>query len=73
MCGFMLILTLFLREYSLERKTVQSAEPRTLGDVERGVESHRNPLDNPDLSPTNTVTCPEEWDAHKLEGSRDLT
>ena len=72
MCGFMLILTLFLREYSLERKTVQSAEPRTLGDVERGVEGHRNPLDDPDLSPTNTVTCPEESDAHKLEGSRDL-
>ena len=68
MCGFVLILILFLREYSLERKTVQSGESRTPGDVERGVEGHRRPSHDPDLTPTNTVAEPEESEAHKGRG-----
>lgn len=39
----MLILTLFLREYTLERRTVRGGEPNTTGDLERGgVESVRD-------------------------------
>ena len=59
MCGFVLILILFLRQYSLERKTVQSEAPQMPEDVERGAEGHLGPLDDPDFTPTNTVAKSE--------------
>ena len=66
--GFALILTLFLREYSLDRKIVQGGEAKTPGDLERGaVPNDEGDLqgpkaldDDPDMSPTNTVAHPEE-------------
>lgn len=71
-CGLALILTFFLREYSLERKTVQGVDAKSSGDLEKGTTESRNdedlqaskPLDDdPDMTPTNTVAHPEEPDA----------
>ncbi|KAG6370083.1 MFS general substrate transporter [Boletus reticuloceps] len=62
--GFALILTLFLREYSLERKVVRSGEAKAPGDLEKGaVESptEGDPQapkalnDDPDMTPANSV------------------
>ncbi|KAG9318906.1 MFS amino acid permease [Chiua virens] len=38
LAGFSLILSLFLREYSLDRKVVRTGEAKTPGDVEKGAE-----------------------------------
>ena len=53
-----------MREYSLERKIVQSGENKPSGDVERGVDDG-----DVDLTPTNTVAHPEEptTDGEKVE------
>ena len=61
MSGLALILTLFLREYSLDRKTVRDGEVKTPGDLERGAV----PNDDPDMSQTNTVAHPEEPETDK--------
>ncbi|KAF8121969.1 MFS general substrate transporter [Boletus edulis] len=62
--GFALLLTLFLREYSLERKVVRSGEAKAPGDLEKGaVESptEGDPQalkalnDDPDMTPANSV------------------
>jgi hypothetical protein len=71
--GFALILTLFLREYSLDRKTVQSGETKTPGDLEKGaVANDEGDLqggkaldDDPDVTPTNTIAHPEEPETEK--------
>ncbi|KIJ16698.1 hypothetical protein PAXINDRAFT_112681 [Paxillus involutus ATCC 200175] len=39
LCGVALILTLFLRAYSLSRKTVQSGDAKTVDDAEKGIEA----------------------------------
>jgi hypothetical protein len=39
LCGVALILTLFLRVYSLNRKTVQSGDAETADDDEKGAEA----------------------------------
>jgi len=65
MAGFALILTFFLREYSLDRKIVQGGEANAPGDLERGAV----PNDDLDMTPTNTVAHPEEpeMDKEKVE------
>ncbi|KAI9574223.1 MFS general substrate transporter [Boletus coccyginus] len=66
MAGFALILTLFLREYSLDSKVVQGAGTKTPGDLESGAvpidgDLHaRSHLDGVELTPTNTIVYPEE-------------
>ncbi|KAH0826973.1 MFS general substrate transporter [Lanmaoa asiatica] len=67
LAGFALILTLFMREYSLERKTVRSGEAKSPGDLEKGTTESRNNDgdrealdDEPEISPTNTVAHAEE-------------
>ena len=66
--GFALILTLFLREYSLDRKTVRAGDAKTLEDPETGaVPNDKGDLhgqkpwnDDPEMTPTNTVVYREE-------------
>ena len=77
MGGFALILTLFLREYSLDRKIVRGDEAKTTGDLERdavpkdeGDLQGLKPLDDdPEMTPTNCVAHPEEEqaDLEKME------
>ena len=77
MAGFALILTLFLREYSLDRKIVRGDEAKTTGDLERdavpkdeGDLQGLKPLDDdPEMTPTNCVAHPEEEqaDLEKME------
>ncbi|KAG6369767.1 MFS general substrate transporter [Boletus reticuloceps] len=62
--GFALILTLFLREYSLERKVVRSGEAKAPGDLEKGAvesptegdaQAPKALNDDPDMTPANSV------------------
>lgn len=70
--GFVLILTLFLREYSLDSKVVRGGETKTPGDLERGTtESARGgehqgsmSLDD-DSTAINTIIEPEDPRARK--------
>ncbi|KAG8217929.1 MFS general substrate transporter [Butyriboletus roseoflavus] len=73
--GLALILTLFLREYSLERKTVRIGDEKSPEDLERGTAESRNNEGDPqasksleddtELTPTSTVAHLEEPDADK--------
>ena len=78
MSGFALILTLFLREYSLDRKIVQSDETKTPGDLERGsapkdggdLQEPKASDDGPEMTPTNHTSHQEEepeMDKEKME------
>lgn len=76
----MLILTLFLREYSIERKTIRSDEAKAPGDLEQGraEQSLRMTEENSKDQPTNTVAEPEEevkavTGNEKAEESQTLT
>jgi len=66
MAGFALILTFFLREYSLDSKVVRGDGAKTPGDLESGVvpidgDLHApRHMDGVDLTPTNTIVYPEE-------------
>ena len=66
MAGFALILTLFIREYSLDRKIVRSGGAEIPGDPERSAVSNderdlQGPSDDdPGVTPTNSAAYPEE-------------
>jgi len=66
MAGFALILTLFLREYSLDSKVVRDVGAKTPGDLENGVvpidedPPVPGPLNGVDLIPVNTAVYSEE-------------
>lgn len=66
--GFALILSLFLREYSLDRRTVRDGEAKTPGDLERGAGAPKPADDDPDMTPTNSVIHPEEPETDKEKG-----
>ncbi|KAF8550440.1 MFS general substrate transporter [Imleria badia] len=72
--GFSLILTLFLREYSLNRKTVQGGDAKTPGNLERGAagEGAEHMDDDPDMTPTNTVAHPEEPEMDNLKEKTEV-
>jgi len=63
--GFTLILSLFMREYSMNRKIVRDGEITTAVELDGGeIQRAPRPLDD-DMSPTNTVgeiEEPEEYD-----------
>ncbi|KIK92949.1 hypothetical protein PAXRUDRAFT_829496 [Paxillus rubicundulus Ve08.2h10] len=58
-CGVALILTLFLRVYSLSRKTVQSGDAKTTDDAERCTEAPLNEdvQDGTEMTRTNTIAA----------------
>ena len=66
MAGFALILTLFMREYSLDRKIVRGGGAEIPGDPERGAVSNderdlQGPSDDdPEVTPANSAAYPEE-------------
>ena len=67
--GVMLILTFFMREYSLERKIVRTGEANAPGDPEKGAEPAPEGEERPpplksldhssDFTPTPTLSTPE--------------
>ncbi|KIJ16696.1 hypothetical protein PAXINDRAFT_98514 [Paxillus involutus ATCC 200175] len=67
LCGVALILTLFLRAYSLSRKTVQSGDAKTADDAEKGTEapSDKEEEDGTEITRTNTVAAAGESDKDK--------
>ena len=78
MSGFALILTLFLREYSLDRKIVRGDEAETSGDLERGsapkdegdLQGPKALDDGPKMTPTNHASHQgeePEMDKEKME------
>ncbi|KAF8843661.1 MFS general substrate transporter [Paxillus ammoniavirescens] len=58
LCGVALILTLFLRAYSLSRKTMQSGDAKTVDDAEKGTEapSYKDE-DGTEITRTNTIAA----------------
>jgi hypothetical protein len=67
--GFALILTLFLREYSLDRKLVRGDEVKTPGDLERGaVPNDEGDLQGPKPFDGDSETTPTSCAAHPEEG-----
>ena len=76
--GFSLILTLFLREYTLDRKIVRADEAKTSGDLERGLVANnegdlqgpKSLHDGPEMTPTSSGSYSEEepaTDKEKME------
>ncbi|KAF8843668.1 MFS general substrate transporter [Paxillus ammoniavirescens] len=57
--GVAFILTLFLRAYSLSRKTVQSGDTKTADDAEKATEasSEKDEADSTELTRTNTIAA----------------
>jgi hypothetical protein len=60
LCGVAFILTLFLRAYSLNRKTVQGGDAKAAGDAEKGAEASSD-KDEEDgtqiITRTNTIAA----------------
>lgn len=65
--GFSLILTLFLREYSLESKTVRAGETKTPRELEGGARDE-DENDDPDITPANSIAHAAAPELEKEKG-----